>query len=49
VIELLGQMIGSATSEVWTDDAVISHERWVQVRNAAEHAIKEMGWRVPVA
>ena len=46
---LLGEMSGHANAVLWTEQAVISHERWAEVRNAAKHAIREMGWSVPAA
>jgi hypothetical protein len=48
VHELLARMSGRRNSHLWTDEAVTSHERWAEVRNAAKLAIKEMGW-VPAA
>jgi hypothetical protein len=49
VHELLGDMSGHINAILWTEQAVISHQRWAEVRNAAKHAIREMGWLVPVA
>ena len=48
VDELLARMSDRSNSHLWTDEAVTSHERWAEVRNAARHAIQEMGW-VPAA
>ena len=49
VHQLLAQMSGPGNSSLWSDGAVITHHRWTEVRDAAQRAIKELGWSVPVA
>jgi hypothetical protein len=49
VNKLLSAMSGHANAELWTDEAVVVHERWKAVREAAGKAMSAMGWNVPVA
>lgn len=44
VDQLLDQMSGASNARLWTEEAVISDDRWEQVRAAAKHAVDSMGW-----
>src|SRR5262245_32614532 len=47
VNKLLSAMSGGERIELWTDEAVLAHERWKAVRDAAAEAMLAMGWNVP--
>jgi hypothetical protein len=44
VDQLLDQMSGASNARLWTEEAVVSDNRWEQVRSAARRAVESMGW-----
>jgi len=41
---LLSGMSGQHHEDLWTEEAVRSHLRWLEVRSEARHAVKALGW-----
>jgi hypothetical protein len=41
---LLEEMSGSHNSHLWTEEAVVSHDRWREVRSRAYTVMGEFGW-----
>ncbi|MDQ4144383.1 MAG: hypothetical protein M3198_11685 [Actinomycetota bacterium] len=41
---MLEAMSGAENAELWTEEAVVSHPRWQEVRKAARVALNRLGW-----
>jgi hypothetical protein len=41
---LLEEMSGAQNSHLWTEEAVVSHDRWREVRSRASTVMHEFGW-----
>jgi len=46
---LLGAMSGEQQSHLWTEEAVRTHRKWQEVREAARRALVDFGWDEPTA
>jgi hypothetical protein len=44
VDELLSAMSDPGHAHLWTEEAVIGHARWTEVRAAAREAVAALGW-----
>ena len=44
---LLGAMSGEQQSHLWTEEAVRTHRKWQEVREAARRALVDFGWDEP--
>jgi hypothetical protein len=42
--ELLGEMSGTHQAALWTDEAVQTHPKWLEVRSRAREARRLLGW-----
>jgi len=42
---LLASMSGSHQAHLWTEEAVRTHPKWQEVRDAARRALADFGWR----
>lgn len=44
VDRLLGAMSGARHADLWTEEAVRRHPKWLEVREAAKRALAAFGW-----
>jgi len=44
---LLSAMSGEQQSHLWTEEAVRTHRKWQEVRDAARRALVDFGWDEP--